>query len=351
MKGYFNNLRPELKEYFKILSPEIPDFLEEYISVPEMERIGNVSMFCGKDYSKSFGVKFPISNLDHSVGVALIIWNFTHDKIQTIAGLYHDIATPVFKHCIDFMNGDAVNQESTEEKTLSIIENSKEILSLLKRDAVKIGDISNYKVYPIADNDTPKLSADRFEYHFTCGMSLSPVFDLGDIRAIYQNVKVLINEEGKPELGFKSKDTCEKYIKQASMLWPLWANEQNNVFMNFLGDICKAMNSKGFLTVEDLYTLTEAEVIEKIRNCADKNIKDCFELFENAKTPLVSPIPLDGKYCVKMQAKRRYINPLVETYDGPKRIYDISVPAKICIDSYLNEKFDDYGCFDFDFKP
>ena len=63
MKNYFNNLNDELKEYFKILSPEIPEWLEDYIDVPEMERISKISMFCGKDYSKLYGVKYFISNL------------------------------------------------------------------------------------------------------------------------------------------------------------------------------------------------------------------------------------------------------------------------------------------------
>ena len=67
-----------------------------------MDRIGKISMSCGTDYSKCFDVKYFYSNLDHSVAVALIIWHFTHDKKQTLAGLFHDIATPVFKHCIDF---------------------------------------------------------------------------------------------------------------------------------------------------------------------------------------------------------------------------------------------------------
>lgn len=49
---------------------------------------------------------------------------------QTLAGLFHDIATPVFKHCIDFMNGDSETQESTEEKTSDIIRNSSKIMFL-----------------------------------------------------------------------------------------------------------------------------------------------------------------------------------------------------------------------------
>lgn len=53
-------------------------------------------MDCGCDYTNLFPRHEWYSNLDHSVGVALIIWNFTHDKKQTLAGLFHDIATPVF---------------------------------------------------------------------------------------------------------------------------------------------------------------------------------------------------------------------------------------------------------------
>lgn len=64
------------------------------------------------------------------------------------------------------MNGDSENQESTEERTEQIIKNSKEIMSLLKRDNIKLEEVSDYHIYPIADNDTPRLSSDRFEYTF-----------------------------------------------------------------------------------------------------------------------------------------------------------------------------------------
>ena len=89
--NYYENLNPEVKEYFKILCPEFPKWLLEYIETPEMKRISTISMSCGTDYSKCFNVRYWYSNLDHSVGVALIIWNFTHDKKQTLAGIFHDI--------------------------------------------------------------------------------------------------------------------------------------------------------------------------------------------------------------------------------------------------------------------
>ena len=107
----------DLERYYKILCPEYPDFLNPYVALPIMQRLGGIGLLCGTDWTPLFHNKFFYSRLNHSVGVALIIWNFTKDKKQTLAGLFHDISTPVFKHCIDFMNGDHEKQESTEDLT------------------------------------------------------------------------------------------------------------------------------------------------------------------------------------------------------------------------------------------
>ena len=146
MNEYFENLNETIKEYFKALSDEIPDFLYDYINTKPMQRIGKIGCGCGTDYTKIFNNKFFYSNLDHSIGVALIIWNFTKNKKQTIAGLFHDISTPVFKHCIDFMNGDHETQESTEELTTYMIKNSKEIMELLERDNIKVDEVDDYHI-------------------------------------------------------------------------------------------------------------------------------------------------------------------------------------------------------------
>lgn len=71
--NYLDTINKEIKEYFKILSPEFPEWLLEYIDTPEMQRISKISMNCGTDYSKIFNIKYWYSNLDHSIGVALII--------------------------------------------------------------------------------------------------------------------------------------------------------------------------------------------------------------------------------------------------------------------------------------
>lgn len=352
MYRYLDSLNDEVKEYFSILSPEFPEWLLEYIDTPEMERISKISMSCGSDYSKCFNVRYWYSNLDHSVGVALIIWNFTHDKKQTLAGLFHDVATPVFKHCIDFMNGDSESQESTEEKTSEMIKGSPKIMSLLKRDGIKLEEVEDYKIYPIADNDTPRLSADRFEYTFSSGLTFFRVWDLDRIRKMYNNIVVTTNEEGKSELAFKDKEVCEEYIDTVSKLWPEWVSDKDRTVMQFLADMCKSMNNAGYLTIEDLYTLSEQEVIDKILTCEDKYLSDSFKLFQDADTVYRSAIPADEKYCVNIKAKTRYVVPLVQTDDGVVRINQISETAANQITEYLNcPKGGYYTYFDFQFVP
>ena len=121
MSQYIESLNPMIKEYYKILSEEFPEFLIEYIETPRMQKQDRISITCGTCYSKMFNINLWYSSLAHSIAVALIIWNFTHDKKQTLSGLFHDIATPAFKHCVDFMNNDHEKQESTENLTKTII--------------------------------------------------------------------------------------------------------------------------------------------------------------------------------------------------------------------------------------
>ena len=192
MESYFESLNKEVQEYLKILSPEFPKWLLDYINTPEILRLDGIGMSCGTLYTKVYNDKYFYSSLTHSIAVALIIWNFTQDKKQTLAGLFHDISTPTFKHCIDFMNGDSEHQESTEERTEQIIKNSKEIMLLLSRDNIKVEEISDYHIYPIADNDTPKLSADRFEYTLSGGLYQVKVFELKDIEKYYNNIIIIL---------------------------------------------------------------------------------------------------------------------------------------------------------------
>ena len=353
MNKYMKNLNEEIQEYLKILSPNFPEWLLEYIYTPEMLRLDKIGMSCGTFYTKVYNDKYFYSTLTHSVAVALIIWNFTHDRKQTIAGLFHDIATPTFKHCIDFMNGDSEHQESTEERTEQIIRNSKEIMKLLERDNIKIDEVADYHIYPIADNDTPMLSADRFEYTLSGGLYQVRIFSTEDIKRYYNNIIVAKNENNIDELAFKDKEICENFIQDISKLWPRWIEDEDRACMQFIADIVKSLNKKGYIYVDDLYNHSELEIIKLIKTCEDPYIIRAFEKFEIATRDSVykSDKPNDKIYCTSVKGKKRYVNPLVTYNNNVYRISEVSEQADRYIKEYLNKKLHTYIGFDFDFKP
>lgn len=353
MNEYLKNLNEEIRNYLKILSPEFPKWLLEYIYTPEMLRLDGIGMSCGTLYTKVYNDKYFYSSLTHSVAVALIIWNFTHDKKQTISGLFHDIATPAFKHCIDFMNGDSEHQESTEERTEQIIRNSKEIIALLEKDNIKVEEVSDYHIYPIADNDTPRLSADRFEYTLSGSLYQVRVFELKNIEKYYNNIIILKNEDGIDELAFQDIKLCESFIHNISKLWPRWVEDEDRLCMQFIADIVKSMNIKNYITVDDLYKFSEKEVLQLIQNCEDNYIKNAFKNFQNTTRDSVykSDEPNNEIYCTSVKGKKRYINPLVSSDNKISRIKDVSMLANEDISNFLNMKHHKFIGFNFSFRP
>lgn len=339
---YIDSVDKRVLDYFNVLEPSFPEWLNDYIETKELLKQRYISVTCGKIYSNLFEIDFFFSSLDHSVAVALIVWHFTHDKKQTLSGLFHDIATPVFKHCVDFLNGDYMTQESTEDLTSKIIGSSKEIMDLLKRDNIKLEEVDDYHIYPVADNDTPKLSADRFEYSLSNALLTYKLSNIDDIKKIYNDVILDKDEEGTLELSFKSKATALEFVKITSKLSIIYRDDKTRYSMQLLADIIKKLNEDRLITKEDLYNKKESEVIEIIEN---SKYKDIFNIWKNAKNIKVSKEKPENVYFVHHGAKIRYIDPLV----NKRRISSISKEAKKEIDKNLSYDMNNYVYLDFNF--
>ena len=60
------------------------------------------------------------------------------------------------------------------------------MFNLLNKDNILLDDVCNYKIYPIADNKTPRLSANRLEYTLSSGLTFSQVWSIEDIKKFIQ---------------------------------------------------------------------------------------------------------------------------------------------------------------------
>lgn len=341
----------DISEYFEILCPreDWPPFLDKYLKLPVLQRLAGVGLLCGTDWTPLYKNRFYYSRLDHSLGVALIVWHFTHDKAQTIAGLLHDISTPVFSHVSDFRKGDALTQTATEEPTARIIRGDEALGRLLAEDGLSPEQVEDYHIYPIADNEIPQLSADRLEYMFPSGMALDGSWTMEEIRSCYNDLTILKNEEGQDELGFKTLEIAELYCEHFCMIGHILQLNENKLTLQLLGQIMNLAEKAGVLSEKDFMTLNEKEVMEKLDSMITvaepvetTRLARLYKTFrsmtkiEHTKEPL----PENEYFCVNLQVKQRYINPLV----GSKRLSEVSEKAHRIIEDFKAYSDSPYGC-------
>lgn len=317
-----------------IYSKDFPNFIKELINTPEFKRLSNVGMNCGCEYTS-----FPIfsngkdyTRYEHSIGVALIIWHFTKDIKQSIAGLLHDISSPVFAHVIDFLNGDHETQESTEEKTEEIIANSMEIQEILKKYNLSTKDVYDYHMYPIADNDSPLLSADRLEY--TLGNAFYYGFkSMEEIRDMYEDLAVSVNEFGQSEISFSTLDKAIEFTCVSIENSKVYSSNVDRFAMQYLADLLKLAVNKRVISMKDLYTV-EDQVISKLKK--DEELKSMWKDFTKLSQIFTSKEKPEYGYWVNIPAKKRYINPQVVSQG---RVSSLSKNLSKEIDDFLNIDF------------
>lgn len=373
-----------VEQYHKILNHEIPEFLKKYLHLPILTRLKGIGLLCGTDWTDFFSNNFYYSRFDHSIGVALIIWHFTHDKAQTISGLLHDVSTPAFSHVTDFRKGDSLTQTVTEGENKSMLANSPELIKCLSEDGLALNQVDDYHKYPIADNEVPQLSADRLEYMFPSGAalagtwSLDKSFSLSEIKSIYNDIVICKNENNIEELGFKSVEIAELYTHRTTDIGLFLQKNEDKIVMQFLATTLNLAIKLNILSETDFFTFTEKEIIQKLDKVVQKNkninlankfyefvdtsthykkSEDSFEKFilfyrtyRKFRKITRSPEPLKGHFCVNLEVKKRYINPLVVTgnkIDGlfeAKRITDISEKIRQEINYFLSYDENCFGC-------
>ena len=284
----------------------IPEFLKPYLELDILVRLKDISLLCGMDYASphAYSFAFYVSRFDHSLNVALITWKLTHDKKATLAALFHDISTPVFSHVIDYMNGDLVNQESTEEKTEEVLRSSDKLQELLTNDNLTIEDVCDFKKYSIVDLDRPCMCADRLDNIITVGMAWAQKLTLKDALNILSATTKSINEDGLEEISFNDINIAE-YIKHINdIINDLTHTNEDTYMMLLLASIIKRCIELDILKYDELFLMGEHDAIEIIESNKhiDKELEELWNLFKTIENfPLIEQPPIRNKI----------VNPLV----------------------------------------
>ena len=342
---YINNLNKEIKKYFRILSKEYPSFINKYIQTDEMQRLSGIGLFCGCDYSNLFSCKYWFSRLDHSIATALMIYNFTKSKEQILGALFHDLGTPTFSHSIDFMLSDSVNQESSEINVKDVLLSSKKIIRYLEKDNINIDDVTHIEKYTILENKKPKLCVDRLEGVLSTGLVWYYFWTIEEIEEIYNDISVLINEENEQEIGFKNIEVANNFYEGVYKYSIVLQQNEDKFAMQFIADNVKYLIDNSIIKLEDLYKLSEKQVIEIIKD--NTSLKEKWTVFENAdKIKRTNDRPDVEYYISNVNSKKRHVIPLVDFEGNTVRLNKVSKKCGELLEKYLSFEDSVYAYID-----
>lgn len=286
--------------------PNIPEFLNKYLTLSSLNRLKHIGYFCGMDYASSniYNFKEYISRYMHSLSTSLLVYYLTKDKRCTLQALFHDISTPVFSHVIYYMNKDYIYQETTEEFTELILKSDKKLLEYLELDKIPLDNLVNFKFSTIVDSPRPKMCADRLDGIILNGSYWTKTLNEKDIFNIIKSTELYINEESIPEIGFNNITAYNKVVETNDLTNIEMHSNYDNYMMELLANITRYLINKEYIKYEDLYFLTENKIFKLINNIEDKELKEYIFLFKNIKK---EEIPL-----VKQEEiKERKLKPLL----------------------------------------
>ena len=316
-------------ELLPIYHPRIPRPIAEICGSEEMQRLRQVGMNCGCEYTNFTHFRHigAYSRYTHSLGVALIVYHFTGSLKQSIAGLLHDISTPVFAHVIDFLHNDHMNQEYTEGRTEDIIRSSAAINRVLDENGISLGEVCDYHIYPIADNSAPQLCADRLEY--TLGNLVNYSFGTEeDAGRIYSAVTAGKNESGSDELIFTDAVAAHDFARFSLECSKVYVCDEDRYSMQMLSELIGSAIRAGVISEDDLYT-TEPQVIEKL--CSDSEFSRRWSRYTSYSTILKEAIS-PGSDSRVIYAKKRYTDPYIA---GAGRVSSVFPDYRESLDRFL----------------
>lgn len=299
----------DYEKLYAVYGTEGDHFLHPYCLTDAMQRLAHIGMNCGLEYTgfRYFTGMDRYTRYMHSLGTAYIIWRFTGDPEQALSGLFHDIATPVFSHVVDFIHGDQLKQESTESLTEAVIRNDRGITGLLASAGIEVRDIADYHRYPIADNDSPRLSADRLEY--TCGNIVQFGIDEPEfIRSVFDDLETGRNEDGDPEIIFRTIEKARQFASYAMECGKIYCSPEDRYSMQMLAEILKEGIRSGVLSEDDLMR-TEGEIISKLESSPSCGR---WTRFRKMNHLLISDKHTEGEGWISVQTKKRYIDPFIK---------------------------------------
>lgn len=272
-----------VEKYNNLNKKNSNDALDKYFETKTLQRLKGKGLFCGMDYVgiNSLRPNEYYSRYDHSKNVAYTAWKLSEDLKIALTGAFHDVGSLSFAHVNSFKKGDSLTQESDELDIKSIIQKDEELLTYLHEDGINIDEVVTASKYPLIDKKIPSLCLDRVDGILATCLFWSKTHSFEEIESLYNMLTYfenlngmcfdisnerLRNFNGEIVLSENYNAEYEDFFRAINTYSKLLLTKEDRYLMEVLGLALKYYEDIGLITENDLFELSEQEIISKILN-------------------------------------------------------------------------------------
>lgn len=260
---------------------------------------------------------------EHSIGVWHLSKLFQRSREEQVASLLHDVPHTAFSHVIDYVVGDA-NQEYHERFHTQIVMES-EIPAILSQYGMDIDVVMDVERFPLLENSLPDVSTDRLDYFLRDGLMLNlmPQFLIDEtLRQIRFDAEKLYFED------LRLASTLAILFMNCTKL--IWSEPNSIGSWSLLADAIKVGYDEGWIMEADFFS-DDQTLLEKLQASGDARVQANLARLQPGKF---------FEYAPKEQAefyranKARYIDPLVKTNGGFRRVSELVHNFKMAVEEF-----------------
>ena len=113
--------------------------------------------------SALIGITEPVTRFDHCMGAMLVVRQLNGSLTEQIAAMLHDVSHTAFSHVIDYVVDGHDSQSYHDEKKEEYVIGT-DIPAILQRHGFDWRDFLHEEDYPLLEQESPRLCADRIDY-------------------------------------------------------------------------------------------------------------------------------------------------------------------------------------------
>lgn len=262
--------------------------------------------------------KVGFSRYEHSIGVYILLDKLGATEEEKISGLLHDISHTAFSHLVDWVIGDVENENYQDNRHHTVLE-SKEISDILQKYGYSSERVANESIFPLLEQDLPRLCADRIDYSLREGDAKLSEIVLNSLRVV------------DCRIVFTNVDIALLFSKQFLFLQANhWGGYEAVTRYNIFSELLKETLDNKDININDLMK-TDDFVIEKIENADSEEYKEILTVLQKKDLSFLN------KSNTPLKKKFRYVDPEILIDGNIKLLSEINIEFKNELDKARKE--------------